>query len=258
MPENEKALEEKAHQLLEEQDYHHAYELFKKAANIYKEKSNHSQAALCFALAASCWAIKCGEKTFYNAAEAYELAAKEAYKACDYEYASLLYKYAAINYERDGEYLNFSEAIYSSKDTYRKFLLFFLMKPKKLSYITDKQQVLNFKTLMRNIFHFIALSFSFLIWGYGEKPSRTIFFGIFVILATTISYMFGNFVYNNSVISLNFFDALYFSTITFTTVGYGDIVPVGFSKIIAICEAFIGVLTIPIFIVGFSRKYLRF
>ncbi|MCM8786762.1 MAG: ion channel [Candidatus Omnitrophica bacterium] len=258
MLENEKVLEEKAHQSLQQQNWKEAYELFKKAANIYREKNNHSQAAVCFASAASCWNIKVGEKTFFNAAEAYELAAKEAYQAQDYEYASLLYKYAAINYERDGEFLNFSDAIYNSKDAYRKYLLYFLIKPKKVKYVIEKQHIFSLKTLIKHIFHFILLFFSYLIWGYGEKPSRTIFFGIFVILVASVAYMFGNFIYDNSVISPTFFNALYFSIITFTTVGYGDIVPIGFNKIIAICEAFLGIFITPIFIIGFSRKYLRF
>ena len=55
----------------------------------------------------------------------------------------------------------------------------------------------------------------------------------------------------------NFPQALYFSVITFTTVGYGDITPTGMTKAMAMIEVFCGIFIVPIFIVGLSRKYLR-
>jgi len=39
---------------------------------------------------------------------------------------------------------------------------------------------------------------------------------------------------------INFFDYLYFSVVTATTTGYGDIVPVGFSRVLAILEIILG------------------
>ena len=46
---------------------------------------------------------------------------------------------------------------------------------------------------------------------------------------------------NNQQI-LDFEDAIYFSTITITTVGYGDIAPLGINRIFASLEAFIGMI----------------
>ncbi|MEK6858636.1 MAG: potassium channel family protein, partial [Nanoarchaeota archaeon] len=37
-------------------------------------------------------------------------------------------------------------------------------------------------------------------------------------------------------------DALYFSTVTITTVGYGDFVPLGVNRWLAALEAFLGML----------------
>jgi hypothetical protein len=45
--------------------------------------------------------------------------------------------------------------------------------------------------------------------------------------------------------------------VTFTTVGYGDIIAVGFNKAVAMLEAFCGIFIMPLFIIGLSRKYLR-
>eukprot|EP00854_Cymbomonas_tetramitiformis_P028637 gene28637-35521_t len=44
----------------------------------------------------------------------------------------------------------------------------------------------------------------------------------------------------------NFFDALYFSTITLTTVGFGDITPkTTIARLVTSCSVLLGVLLIP-------------
>jgi hypothetical protein len=50
---------------------------------------------------------------------------------------------------------------------------------------------------------------------------------------------------------------LYFSAITFFTVGYGDCSPVGFFKLLSPIEGFIGVFLMSYFTVAFVRKILR-
>jgi hypothetical protein len=47
---------------------------------------------------------------------------------------------------------------------------------------------------------------------------------------------------------------LYFSTVTFTTLGYGDIVPMGYFRYVAMVEAFTGVILVGIFIYGLTRS----
>jgi hypothetical protein len=46
----------------------------------------------------------------------------------------------------------------------------------------------------------------------------------------------------------NFGDYLYFSVITFTSLGYGDIAPVGIGKLVASIEVFFGLITVAIFV----------
>jgi hypothetical protein len=53
------------------------------------------------------------------------------------------------------------------------------------------------------------------------------------------------------------FGNLYFSAITFFTVGYGDCSPLGLFKIIAPLEGFVGVFLMSYFTVAFVRKILR-
>ena len=55
----------------------------------------------------------------------------------------------------------------------------------------------------------------------------------------------------------NFFLSLYYSVVTFTTLGYGDITPFGFTRIIAALEAFIGSFTIALFVVVFVKRMTR-
>ena len=237
-------LEKEANLYIEKGDFEKAYALFKKAAEIYEFQGRYKESALCFASAACCYNVNIGEKTWCNSAEAYKNAGESSRKAKEFEYASLLYKYAASCYERDGDFVNFSDCFYISKDCYRKHLFNSLtLRPKK-----------NF---IKFFILWLGYTISFLVWGYGERPFRTFFFIIFFIFLFSFLYCFGYINYNGNFITPHFLNSLYLSIITFTTVGYGDIVPIGINKFFASLEAFLGVSIMPIFIVGLSRRYLR-
>lgn len=258
MSNDAKRLEEKAHQLLSSGSFEEAYQLFKKAAALYKEGGNHRQAALCFASAAGCWGIRLGEKTFFEAGHCYQEAAGESEADLDFHYASLLYKYAAINYERDGEFLNFSECLYRSKECYRKFLLHSLVTFGKFKYAhKNKEELAGIGGFIKGLLLWMLLTFSYFIWGHGERPSRTFSISILVILLSALIYMLGSLLHIDIILKPRFSEALYFSVVTFTTVGYGDITPIGISKFVASLEALSGIFLMSIFVVGLSRKYLK-
>ena len=252
-----KILEEEAYSFLYQEKFDEAFGLFRKAGEIHKTKGNHKQAAICLAAAGSSWNVKCGEKTFYNSAICYEEASIEAEKAGDYEYASLLYKYAAANYERDMELFKFADCFYSSKECRRKFLTYLLFKPGKIHAIAKSEEERGVMPLARRIFSWLALTFSYIIWGHGERPSRTVLSGLAIIFASALLYTFGYLSSNSTVFKPNFFEALYFSVVTFSTVGYGDMIAVGANKVVVMFEAMCGMFVMSIFIVGLSRKYLR-
>jgi hypothetical protein len=122
--------------------------------------------------------------------------------------------------------------------------------------------------------------------GYGEKPFNVIWASLFLIFVSAISYLFGGIEFVGSSIlkvppnvidynlSLNSFGiqwaitnidsvledfllCLYTSVITFTTLGYGDVHPIGFSRVIASLEAGLGIIMTALFIFVFTRKMLR-
>ncbi|MCV2885287.1 ion channel [Aestuariibacter sp. AA17] len=104
--------------------------------------------------------------------------------------------------------------------------------------------------------------------GYGEKPENTILFSVFLIFSCAIGYFFLGVNYYEKLIKFNvdasltdnlttFFLSLYYSVVTFTTLGYGDITPVGLTRFIAVTEAFLGSFTIALFVVVFVKRMSR-
>ena len=55
----------------------------------------------------------------------------------------------------------------------------------------------------------------------------------------------------------SFLDALYFSVVTFTTLGYGDYHAIGYMRYIAAAEAFIGAALTALFTVIVARNIIR-
>ena len=141
----------------------------------------------------------------------------------------------------------------------------------------DRKSNCHFKTLHR----WLWSCFLNIIYGYGERPCNVIKTAVAIIIIFALSFSFiglgnpeiielkgtaihqnsGNMVdlvskglLKNNVIR-NFPDSLYFSTITFTTLGYGDFRPLeGWGRILAGSEAFIGAFTMALFVYTFARR----
>jgi len=106
------------------------------------------------------------------------------------------------------------------------------------------------------------------ICGYGEHTGKVIGFALMMIVACSVLFGFtgiydnGQFVTFDSQLSVwenikHWGNCLYFSVVTFTTLGYGDLVPSHAARMIAAIEAFTGSFTMAVFVVVFVQKMTR-
>ena len=71
------------------------------------------------------------------------------------------------------------------------------------------------------------------------------FFFIFILIIIFGGFYFSHsseFNLNGNPTNISFFDSLYYSIMTFTTVGYGDITPLGINKLISSIQALLGMV----------------
>ena len=107
-----------------------------------------------------------------------------------------------------------------------------------------------------------------LFCGYGEKPINVIVFSLLLIFVCATIYFFmgimgseGEIIFQSTQSLVkgltNFLYCIYFSVVTFTTLGYGDISPIGWTRMIASIEAFMGSFILALFVVVFVKKMTR-
>lgn len=107
-----------------------------------------------------------------------------------------------------------------------------------------------------------------LLCGYGEKPENVIRFSLGLIICCAFCYFIFGVVYAGETLQLNLsasfndnlsalLNSFYFSVVTFTTLGYGDITPTGFSRFVAAVEAFCGSFSLALFVVVFVKRMTR-
>ncbi len=107
-----------------------------------------------------------------------------------------------------------------------------------------------------------------LLSGYGERPFRVVVFSSVLVMMCALFYFIAGVQSGDEVIRYEmssqlgqnwfaFLDALYFSVVTFTTLGYGDLTPLGPSRTLAALEAFIGNFSLALFVVVFVKKMTR-
>lgn len=111
-------------------------------------------------------------------------------------------------------------------------------------------------TTLRFKARWAASMIDWLIWGYGEKPKRIFSAGLMVVLAYAAVFFsisdqigVGEGRLNRPV------DCLYFSMVTFSTLGYGDMLPKSsLARLLCGSEALIGAFTMGLVVAGFSNR----
>jgi hypothetical protein len=120
----------------------------------------------------------------------------------------------------------------------------------------------------RNVGEWVYQTIQYHFSAYGERPSLIARWSLIIISIFAFIYCITD-VYFDSIDGISFmqwgrwenvyiiFYYLYFSIVTFTTLGYGDVAPTGGMRFVAACEAVIGALLIAYFVVSLARKVMR-
>ncbi len=89
---------------------------------------------------------------------------------------------------------------------------------------------------------------------YGINWQRPVILWMFFVLFTfpLLYFILGGVTKVSSPL-----DYLYFSIVTATTLGYGDLQPIGWCKLVASTEAIFGTFMWAVFLAVFARKYMR-
>lgn len=93
------------------------------------------------------------------------------------------------------------------------------------------------------------------LFGYGEKPLRPLACAGVVIIVCAVLFRLSCGLQDEP--NCGFGNALYFSIVTFTTLGYGDFKPIASMRWLSATEAILGATLMALFIVALSRKFSR-
>lgn len=133
-----------------------------------------------------------------------------------------------------------------------------------LSKCAEQKCLKGFSKIKSYIFYYIC--------GYGERPTFALITSLEIVFIFAILYMFLGLCVNERVIHydlniilyistktiyLDMIDCFYFSLATFTTVGYGDIFPIGYSILLSCIEMILGVTLVGVWTATLARKITR-
>ncbi len=107
----------------------------------------------------------------------------------------------------------------------------------------------------------VELALYWALAGFGYRPLRILGVALVLILAYAVVYWLSGGIASPAGIdsaagtaSASFLDAVYFSGITFATVGYGDLVPAPAMRLVALTEGALGLFTMSFFVVVLANR----
>lgn len=157
------------------------------------------------------------------------------------------------NFNSTGQYDDEDEAYIEFKRNEAKAILTESLRKKKLSALWQLPSY-GFKKL---VFDWMGL--------YATSPLRVVLSNVVMIFAFAFIFTIVPYFADTHLTTINpndpfwtkFWTGAYYTGITYFTVGYGEIVPVGILRLVADLTAFIGVFMMSYFTVAFVRKILR-
>jgi hypothetical protein len=97
--------------------------------------------------------------------------------------------------------------------------------------------------------------FYWVIAGFGYRPLRIVGTALTLILVYGVAFWaVGGVLTAAGHEQQRFMDAVYFSGITFATVGYGDLVPAPHARLLALSEGLVGASTMGFFVVIMAQR----
>ncbi|WP_026476807.1 potassium channel family protein [Alkaliphilus transvaalensis] len=170
-----------------------------------------------------------------------------------------------------GSYLDLAKQFLILKESYNKlgyydyedeaYILF-----KRYQMKNDLKEFLEYNNIFKKIWGLTKYLNKKIVFDYigefGMNPIRIGGSMFLVILLFGIIYAFCPYIEfagtnMHADILSKLYESLYFSGITFLTIGYGDIQPIGLTRILTIIEGFLGLFLMSYFVVAFSRKVIR-
>jgi len=104
------------------------------------------------------------------------------------------------------------------------------------------------------------LVFGKILFGYGERPGRVLGVSALIILGCAFFYARAGVLFNHTgEVESTFLEGLYFSAITFTTLGLGDLYPAadGICRQVVMVEAITGGCLMALFVVCLAKRFSR-
>lgn len=92
--------------------------------------------------------------------------------------------------------------------------------------------------------------------GALVKPMRVVGLAAATIVLFAFAYLYAELNYGGKDVE-TFWEALYFSGLTFTTIGYGDITPMGFARFLAVLEGLLGIVLSSALVVSLVRRHIE-
>lgn len=106
-----------------------------------------------------------------------------------------------------------------------------------------------------------------LVLLYGESPWRIISYSLAIIVGFALLYPLGGWIRSGNgtpiqfgggeVLLVEFGNALYYSTLTFTALGFGDFTPVGFGRVLTTIETGLGAILLALLVFILGRRAAR-
>jgi hypothetical protein len=155
---------------------------------------------------------------------------------CDVERALRMYRRAATAYERSG----------------------LMDEARELTYYQLRVMTARGREMKLSFWRRAELWLYWAVAGYGLRPLRVVTTAASIILAFGILYwLIGGVVEAGTRAPAGLWESIYFSGITFATVGYGDFLPTAPVRPLALLEGALGALTMGFFVVVLANRLRR-